>query len=305
MARKYGLTLRMLAALTLFLMVLCGIAVAQKTVHVRTYTRKDGTVVKAHDRRAPGSRGGVSSSAPSSANTTEAEEANTPIGNSDIIYLVADGVATEEIKAIIAHARSGFDTCRSALQELKSKGVSDELIAAMVASSLTENNPLSSAPPSSVGSPTAASAKHQSPELQGFHLGMTVREADGAAPLLTPADNTGVQKAYLSRPSSGILTAELEFLDGLLVSIQVNYDGSVKWSDEKEFLTAVASRLGLSNAWTESNNSSRIVGQGFYLDANYSFGIMPRLHLYDPLAQQTIVKRKADQEEMKRRAFKP
>jgi hypothetical protein len=30
-----------------------GVAAAQKTVHVKEYTRKDGTKVKAHDRKAP------------------------------------------------------------------------------------------------------------------------------------------------------------------------------------------------------------------------------------------------------------
>ncbi len=33
-----------------------------KTVHVREYTRKDGTVVRAHDRRAPGTAIGSASS---------------------------------------------------------------------------------------------------------------------------------------------------------------------------------------------------------------------------------------------------
>ena len=35
---------------------------ASKTVHVRQYTRKDGTIVRAHDRRPPGTATGAGSS---------------------------------------------------------------------------------------------------------------------------------------------------------------------------------------------------------------------------------------------------
>lgn len=66
---------RLLIRLLLCVLLTCSFALAQKTVHVRTYTRKDGTVVQAHNRAAPGtgnrssssSNGGRSSSA---SNTT-------------------------------------------------------------------------------------------------------------------------------------------------------------------------------------------------------------------------------------------
>jgi hypothetical protein len=46
---------RLLKLLALALaLVLAPIAYSQKPVHVRTYVRKDGTVVQAHDRAAPG-----------------------------------------------------------------------------------------------------------------------------------------------------------------------------------------------------------------------------------------------------------
>jgi len=41
----------------------------QKTVHVKTYTRKDGTVVAAHDRSAPSSKSSATSSKSSSSTT--------------------------------------------------------------------------------------------------------------------------------------------------------------------------------------------------------------------------------------------
>ena len=42
--------------LLLLLLLLISVAAAQKTVHVRQYTRKDGTVVRAHTRSAPGTK---------------------------------------------------------------------------------------------------------------------------------------------------------------------------------------------------------------------------------------------------------
>jgi hypothetical protein len=52
---------------------------SEKTVHVKEYRRKDGTVVKAHDRRPPGSANGAAStpssaSPPSTASATPAAE---------------------------------------------------------------------------------------------------------------------------------------------------------------------------------------------------------------------------------------
>jgi hypothetical protein len=40
----------------LLALFLSGSAVAQKTVHVHSYTRKDGTVVQGYDRSAPGTK---------------------------------------------------------------------------------------------------------------------------------------------------------------------------------------------------------------------------------------------------------
>jgi hypothetical protein len=51
------------------ILIICAVPLsfAQKTVHVKTYTRKDGTVVHAHDRSAPGTK---STSQPSSTTRT-------------------------------------------------------------------------------------------------------------------------------------------------------------------------------------------------------------------------------------------
>lgn len=47
--------MKKLTLLLLLLIIPVVSVLAQKTVHVREYRRKDGTVVRAHDRRAPGS----------------------------------------------------------------------------------------------------------------------------------------------------------------------------------------------------------------------------------------------------------
>ena len=49
-------TFRLLAIALICILGACSLSFAQKTVHVRTYTRKDGTVVAAHDRSAPGTK---------------------------------------------------------------------------------------------------------------------------------------------------------------------------------------------------------------------------------------------------------
>jgi hypothetical protein len=58
---------RFIGALVVVVGVLHVSVLAQKTVHVKGYVKKDGTVVKPHDRRAPGSKEPGSSGAPTPA----------------------------------------------------------------------------------------------------------------------------------------------------------------------------------------------------------------------------------------------
>jgi hypothetical protein len=62
--------------LILFLLLLAAAAAAQKTVHVRTYTRNDGTVVRAHDRAAPGVKSTPSPKSSPSASAAPRRTAN-------------------------------------------------------------------------------------------------------------------------------------------------------------------------------------------------------------------------------------
>ncbi len=64
------------------ILILCAVSlsVAQKTVHVKTYTRKDGTVVHAHDRSAPGTKSSTNSAASTPRTTsTSAVTTNTTV----------------------------------------------------------------------------------------------------------------------------------------------------------------------------------------------------------------------------------
>lgn len=75
---------RLFTAITLAVSLLgggTGIAFAQKTVHVKTYVKKDGTVVQAHDRKAPEKKGdntsSTASTTTSSASSSSAKSTTT------------------------------------------------------------------------------------------------------------------------------------------------------------------------------------------------------------------------------------
>lgn len=59
-------TRRLLLTVLGLILFACSFALGQKTVHVKTYTRKDGTVVAAHNRAAPNSKSTTSSRSSSS-----------------------------------------------------------------------------------------------------------------------------------------------------------------------------------------------------------------------------------------------
>lgn len=66
----------LVAVLALFVFVFCALpAYAQKTVHVKEYKRKDGTIVKAHDRKAPSPKGTSSTGSTTSSSGTNATKA--------------------------------------------------------------------------------------------------------------------------------------------------------------------------------------------------------------------------------------
>jgi hypothetical protein len=66
-------------SLALFIAIALSLGLAQKTVHVKTYTRKDGTVVQAHNRAAPGTANRSSSSSSSRARNSNVSTSPSPI----------------------------------------------------------------------------------------------------------------------------------------------------------------------------------------------------------------------------------
>jgi hypothetical protein len=306
-----------------------GTSKSSGVVHVRGYTRKDGTYVPGYDRTAPndtkldnwstegninpetgkpGTKNPYPENRRSSAGVVDAagSEDQRPMQNADVVQMINEGVELNEVKNIVTDARSDFDTCAAALRQLKSSGVTDDIILSMVASTLTESSSVeSNAKPVQRSDVSAAK---RGPQLQGLHLGMNF---SNAAPILGRVvrlrDELGIQQFYVERYTAGVSSMEVEFLDGNLESINVSYDSSVRWSNEKEFLSTVAERLGLSNAWSGERSGSihTIAGEGFRLDAEYNLGITPTLHLYDPTAQGVIRTRRTNQEEQKRQSFKP
>src|SRR5262245_17566056 len=77
--RTYMKSLHRILFLSLSLVVLFGsLAFAQKTVHVRTYTRKDGTVVKAHNRAAPGTSNSSRSNSSSNSSRSSSSDSERP-----------------------------------------------------------------------------------------------------------------------------------------------------------------------------------------------------------------------------------
>lgn len=78
---------------------------SQKNVHVRSYTRKDGTVVRAYDRSAPGTK--VSSSTPSVQSSTTA---STPVlrDSNGKIRRSAAAKAEFERQTGYPHGRPGY-----------------------------------------------------------------------------------------------------------------------------------------------------------------------------------------------------
>ena len=117
------------------------------------------------------------------------------------------------------------------------------------------------------------------PELRGFHLGMTVEQFKERAPKLTlkPADALGftavniypafeanVDKATLD----GVRTISIEFIDGQIFSLWVNYDGSFKWKTLDELTAGVSEALKLPKAWQSKSRGQHRVCADFQITAS-------------------------------------
>ncbi len=107
-----------------------------------------------------------------------------------------------------------------------------------------------------------ALTRAQAPQVGGLRLGMTAGEAQAAVPSLNlqPADETGtvgatLRAAELRRDGprapymEGAESVALEFTNGRLIYVRVNYPVTNVWESPDEFIAALAAKLNLKGAW--------------------------------------------------------
>ena len=104
-------------------------------------------------------------------------------------------------------------------------------------------------------------AGQQPPALAGLRLGMTPEGATSLFPNLTIGGMSewGVEKAVLGSRElanqssnlqvSDVETIDLEFTDGRVSFIRLNYPRTGRWQSNDQFLSVTAARLGLSGKW--------------------------------------------------------
>ena len=105
-------------------------------------------------------------------------------------------------------------------------------------------------------------AQQQPPALAGLRLGMTPEGVTFLFPGLTigGVNETGVAKAVLGSRElanhsstitqvSDVETIDLEFTDGRVSLIRLNYPRTGRWQSNDQFLSVMAVRLGLSGKW--------------------------------------------------------
>jgi hypothetical protein len=122
--------------------------------------------------------------------------------NEDVLKLVGAGLADNVILALMARCQGEFDTSPAALADLKGKGVSDAVLAAMV-------NPPAPAPPAPATAPANATAANgASPAVAGAEppaleeLGTYVAMKNGQVRKLATITTT-------SKGSAGRVTADI------------------------------------------------------------------------------------------------
>ncbi|HEV2800615.1 MAG TPA: TolC family protein [Pyrinomonadaceae bacterium] len=102
----------------------------------------------------------------------------------------------------------------------------------------------------------------QAPSLAGLSLGMSTEQAAALFPGLTvePANESGVAKGSVGRRElaarvasfaqvPGVETIDLEFTDGRVSFVRLNYESTDRWESVDQFVSVMAARLGLSGEW--------------------------------------------------------
>jgi hypothetical protein len=147
-----------------------------------------------------------------------------------------------------------------------------------------------------------------SPELFGFHLGMTTEQAKTRVPQVEfgRVDPFGVLKTSINpdfdpridkASLNGLRTVSLDFLDGRLTSLWFGYDSTFKWATVPDFVTGISQSLHLPDAW----RPWKIRGQQLNC-ADFAMTVTivaegPSFHIIDETAEETIAERRAAKEE--------
>src|SRR5258705_6524190 len=147
-----------------------------------------------------------------------------------------------------------------------------------------------------------------SPELFGFHLGMTTEQAKTRVPQVEfgRMDPFGVSKTsinpdfdpHIDKASlNGVRTVSLDFLDGRLTSLWFGYDSTFKWTTVPDFVSGISQSLHLPDAW----KPWKIRGQQLSCaDFQLTLSIVAEgasFHIIDETAEQTVVARREAKEE--------
>jgi hypothetical protein len=169
------------------------------------------------------------------------------------------------------------------------------------------------------GQPACTLKPGEAPTLRGFRLGMTLGEALNrfrSFPL--PERNScgrrsldfsvwGVPAASLARTPEefdGVRGLRLSFLDDRLAYVRMTYEHGTGGRTPAEFRAATLSKLSLPSVWRPVSGfdmeQTHVVGcDGFKVMAGYRDG--PYVELYDTAAAQTLLSRRATEQDRRRR----
>ncbi|MGH9874073.1 MAG: hypothetical protein ACRD9S_16600 [Pyrinomonadaceae bacterium] len=146
-----------------------------------------------------------------------------------------------------------------------------------------------------------------SPELFGFHFGMTTEQAKTRVPQVAfgRVDPFGVSKTSINpdfdpridkASLNGVRTVSLDFLDGHLTSLWFGYDSTFKWTSVPDFVSGISQSLHLPDAW----RPWKIRGQQLNCsDFQMTVTIVaegPSFHIIDEAAEETIATRREAKE---------
>ncbi len=146
-----------------------------------------------------------------------------------------------------------------------------------------------------------------SPELRGFHVGMTAEEVRARLPKsqFPRADEFGFASMNIfpdyeqgidKKSFEGVRTVSLEFMDNRVTAVWVGYDKTFKWQTIDEFVTGITPVLKLPNLW-RSKFRNRVLDCTDFTVAVIPVGDSPSIKITSDAARALLDERKAAKEE--------